>query len=128
MADKLHHGQRVKVLLTETHGTPETDDDTVVEHAAKFVRMHRDGEWADVELDREHRGGTRLLSVPLSRIVAAAALLFLLLAAPARAQFIGYTSPQTVNQQIFNAVNTTQVSPLSNASPSACNAIPIGVA
>lgn len=127
MADKLHHGQRVKVLLTETHGTPETDDDTVIEHAARFIRMHRDGEWAVVELDLEHRGNSRLLSVPLSRIVAAVLLLFLL-AVPVRAQFIGYTSPQTVNQQIFNAVNTTQVSPLSNASPSACNAIPIGVA
>jgi len=50
-----------------------------------------------------------------------AALLFLAaLAAPSRAQFIGYTSPQTVFQQVFNAVNVPIVSPLSNPALGPC--------
>ncbi len=42
----------------------------------------------------------------------AALLLIGYAAQPAAAQFVGYTSPQTVNQQIFSAVNTTQTSPV----------------
>jgi hypothetical protein len=35
-----------------------------------------------------------------------------LFSAPASGQFVGYTSPQTVNQQIFAGVNTSQTSPV----------------
>lgn len=45
------------------------------------------------------------------------ALLLLLLAFPARAQFNGYTSPQTVVQKIFSGQTTAAVSP--NTSPTA---------
>jgi hypothetical protein len=55
----------------------------------------------------------------------AAVLLLGCSAERADAQFIGYSSPQTVNQQIFSAVNTTQASPLSNANPALCQTIPI---
>lgn len=99
---KLTPGQRVKVLLTAKHETASADDEDVVQHSATLVRMHRDGEWADVALDGEHAGGTKLLSVPLGQIVAAILLLFLL-AVPARSQFVGFTSPQTVTQTALNA-------------------------
>lgn len=49
----------------------------------------------------------------------------LLFPASLYAQFVGYTAPQTVNQQIFLAVNTTQASPLSDANQVACNTLPI---
>lgn len=62
----------------------------------------------------------------MKRLIVAFGLLAAFAAAPSRAQFIGYTSPQTVNQQIFSAVNTTQVSPSSNSNQSLCNSIPIG--
>jgi len=37
------------------------------------------------------------------------------------AQFVGYTSPQTVFQQIFGALNTPLISPLSNPSAGPCS-------
>lgn len=102
MAEKLKRGDAVKVLLSRKH----TLEGEMVEHPAKFVRHHPDGEWADVELDRHHSidadRKVHLLSVPLSQVIAALLLLFLL-AAPARAQFLGYTSPQTTQQVALNA-------------------------
>jgi len=94
-------GQRVKVLLDETHKLV----DDPIEHDATFVRLHIDEKWADVDLEKEHAGGKRRLSVPLSAIKAAAAIVLALLvlgcsARRAAAQFVGYTSPQTVQQTL----------------------------
>jgi len=117
-------GDAVKVRLTEKH---ELGGD--VEHAAKFLRAHSDGEWCDVELEKEHAGGVKRLSVPLSQIVAAIFLLFLL-AAPAHAQFIGYVSPQTFTQQVFAGQTTAAITPIPPPTPLGCtptNGNPCGV-
>lgn len=69
MADKaFQSGNRVTVYLTEKHELQRRFDEAgdAVEHEAIFLRLHPDKEWADVLLDKEHAGGTRLLSVPVS--------------------------------------------------------------
>src|SRR5580704_13956184 len=105
MAEKLERGDKVKVRLSKSH----TLDGEIVEHAAKFVRYHPDGEWADVELDRAHStdNGRKIftLSVPVAQLVAALLLLFLF-AVPAMAD-VQYTIPQTLTVTAFNNVSCT---------------------
>jgi hypothetical protein len=112
MSEKLKAGQKITVRLTDDH---QLEGDHI-DHAAQFLRMHADGEWADVELQKEHAGGVRRLSVPLSQIVAAV-LLLLALATPGRAQFVGYTSPQTVSIKVFSAQSGAVVTPNNSAVP-----------
>lgn len=103
-------GQPVTVHLDEKHST----DGESAMHKAKFLGYHlTDPRWADVELEKEHAGKTRTLSVPISLI---SALLFLFLAIPARAQFVGYTSPQNSNQQLFAGQTTAARTPIPGAS------------
>jgi hypothetical protein len=102
MLTELKAGQRVRVMLTEDHQL----EGEQIEHEAKFLGRHIvDNEWAEVELDKEHAGGVRRLSVPLSRIVGAILLLFVL-AAPARAD-VQYTIPQTVLANLATNLNCT---------------------
>src|SRR5882724_2495566 len=113
MADRFKSGDPVKVMLSKKHTL--AADDEMVEHAAKFVRYLPD-EWAEVELDSHHSidAGRKVftLSVPISQLVAAVLLLFLFVA-PANAQFLGYTSPQTVNAKVFSGQTTAAVTPSS---------------
>lgn len=98
-------GERVNVLLDETHNMV----DDPIKHPATFVGEHADGKWADVDLDTEHTGKTRRLSVPLSIISKVAALLLfaLLSFSPrAQAQFEGYVGLQTVATQFSNQTCT----------------------
>jgi len=62
---ELQPGDRVSVLLTEKH---ELQGEDLMPHSAKFLRRHATGDWVDVELDREHAGGTTVLSVPAARV------------------------------------------------------------
>lgn len=106
MAEKLKRGDPVKVQLSAKH----TMDGALVEHAAKFLRMHSDGEWADVELERHHSidetSGQRInrLSVPLAQIVAALLLLFLFASPAAWSQDLGNVGLRTVDATL--ATNT----------------------
>ena len=97
--DEFKKGQKVLALLDEKHST---DSGVSVDHKAKFLRYHLDRQWADVELEAQHAGGSKLLSVPVSLLMKALILCIVLCSAfPVRAQFIGYTSPQTVTQTAF---------------------------
>jgi hypothetical protein len=102
MAEKLKPGQPITVMLTEDH---KIEGDTM-EHQAKFVRLHGDGEWCDVDLEKEHAGGVKRLSVPLSQVMGVILLLFAL-AAPARAQDIGNVGLRTVNATLANGTSCT---------------------
>lgn len=64
---KLKKGEAVIVRLSETH---ELTDDNAVDHKAKFVQQN-DDKWAIVELEQEHAGGTKMLTVPMDAIVKA---------------------------------------------------------
>lgn len=104
--DEFKKGQGVTVLLDKEHST----EGESVDHKAKFIGYHLDRQWADVELEAEHAGGTKRLSVPVSILKAALVLLATLLCTvPARAQFIGYTSPQTFQQILATNVACTGV-------------------
>jgi hypothetical protein len=62
-------GERITVLLTADHEMPTASEKEPVKHAAKFIRFHAgNSEWADVELDEPHAGGTVKLAVPVSAI------------------------------------------------------------
>jgi hypothetical protein len=64
----------------------------------------------------------------ISLITMAALLLGGIFASPASAQFIGYSSPQTVNQKVFGAQTTAAVSPASSPFPcTAINGTPCGI-
>lgn len=125
MAERFKKGDALKVQLSAKH----TLNGDLVEHPAKFVRYLPE-DWAEVELDAHHSidGGRKVLtlSVPLAQLVAALLLLFLF-ATPSRAQFLGYTSPQTVNQQVFGAQTASATSPVftQNCTPSPGN--PCGI-
>ena len=99
-------GQEVTVFLDKEHslGPGESAD-----HKAKFVAYHlNDRQWADVDLETEHAGGTKRLSVPVFALKAVLLLFAVLCSAlPSRAQFIGYTSPQSVTSTPFNNVLCT---------------------
>lgn len=133
-------GERVKVLLDETHNLVHDPASLFTDaeekgHDAVFVSEHLDGQWADVDLEKEHAGGTRRLSVPLSMISKTAALLlFALLSLCPRetqAQFVGFTGLQTVSsplatnvtctggQQSFSPSNLGQISHQASATSSA---------
>jgi hypothetical protein len=74
------------------------------------VRLHPDGEWAEVELERPHTidGGHKLhnLNVPLAQIVVAL-LLLLLFVAPAQAQDLGSVGLRTINKLLANNATCT---------------------
>jgi hypothetical protein len=57
-------GDKVTVNLTAKH---ELEGD-LQPHAATFVRQLPGQDWAEVELEQEHAGGTKKLSVPLEAI------------------------------------------------------------
>src|SRR5690349_1391516 len=97
--DEFKKGQVVIALLTEKHSL-ETDPSDLVKHKAKFLGYHLDRQWADVELEKEHDGGTTRLSLPVSVLKALVVLFALFSAAwPSHAQEI-YTSPQTVDANL----------------------------
>src|SRR5437899_2681628 len=112
---QFENGQKVSVLLNLEHGLPGERRP----HAATFLGYHTsDKEWADVELEKDHAGSDlrheheqhkrRHLSVPVSAIRALLALFALLgLASASPAQFIGYTSPQTVDQTLASNLACT---------------------
>lgn len=104
--DEFKNGQEVIVFLDKEHslGSGESAD-----HKAKFVAYHlNDRQWADVELETEHAGGTKRLSVPVFALKAVLVLLAVLCSAiPARAQFVGYVSPQTEQLTLANNLACT---------------------
>lgn len=60
----IRFGDRITVRLSEAH---EIGGNQL--HPGKFVRFHHGNTgWADVELDQEHAGGVRRLSVPVECI------------------------------------------------------------
>lgn len=59
------HGDAVTVRLSEVHALARGL--TEIKHAAKFLRRLPD-EWAEVELETEHAGGVKTLSVPLALV------------------------------------------------------------
>src|SRR5579872_2402427 len=105
MAEKLKRGDKVTVRLSRKH----TLEGEHVDHAAKFLRYHPDGEWADVELERHHstdeQSGHKIhiLSVPVAQLVAALLLLFLF-AAPSQSQDLGTVGLRTANLVLANNV------------------------
>lgn len=66
-------GQKIHVLLDAKYaiGPGSVGNIDVVRHPATFVRLQPGGEWVDVELETEHAGGVKRLSVPVSEIEAA---------------------------------------------------------
>lgn len=62
------HGTKIKVTLTADHRIS-GDQEVSVQHTGKFIRMHPDGEWCDVELDEKHAGGVGKISVPRELVV-----------------------------------------------------------
>lgn len=108
MGERFQTGASIKVRLSKKH----TLDGELVEHAAKLIRYHLDGEWADVELERHHSIDERsshkihTLSVSVSQLVAVL-LLFFLFAIPARAQDIGNVGLRTVNAVVANGATCT---------------------
>lgn len=109
--DEFKKGQEVIALLDKEHSTEGDSAD----HKGKFVAYHLDRHWADVELEAEHAGKTTRLSVPVAILKAALVLLAVLCSAlPVRAQFIGYTSPQTVTQTALTAANSPTTFSVSN--------------
>jgi hypothetical protein len=66
MAESFKRGQQVIVRLSRAH---EIEGDPF-DHPAKFVGYHPGGDWVDIELEREHAGGTKKLSVPASFVKA----------------------------------------------------------
>lgn len=104
-------GQDVKVFLTEKH-TLHADEitDEHNAHAAKFVAYHlTNADWADVDLEEDHAGGMKRLSVPVSVLRAVALILaaIFLAGGQARAQFIGFTGLQTVSALLANNATCT---------------------
>jgi hypothetical protein len=110
MPDTFKKGDAVKVQLSAKH----TLDGELLAHAATFVRYHPDQQWADVDLERHHsidesqgdRRKIHRLSVPVSQLVAALLLLFLL-AFPAKAQEPGQVSLQTVYSNFGSSLSCT---------------------
>lgn len=102
--DEFKNGQQVAVVLSEKHQLSEN----TVEHKAKFLGYHLDHQWADVELETEHDGGTKRLSVPVS-VLKAGLVFFALIgvALPSRAQSPTYTTPQTVQITLANSLACT---------------------
>ena len=64
MQKNFKRGDTVTVRLTADH---ELEGDLQA-HSAKFVRTLPGQEWAEVQLESEHAGGTKTLHVPLDAI------------------------------------------------------------
>jgi hypothetical protein len=64
MEKTFKRGDSVTVHLTAKH---EIEGD-LKKHAAKFIRRLPGQDWAEVELQEEHAGGTKTLHVPLDAI------------------------------------------------------------
>jgi hypothetical protein len=71
MEKTLKRGDSVTVNLTAEHELPDGDGAKLHAHAAKFIRRLPGQDWAEVELQEEHAGGTKTLHVPLDAIEAA---------------------------------------------------------
>jgi len=66
MATKLKRGDSVTVRLTGDHQI----EGDLQAYPAKFVRTLPGQDWAEVQLEEEHAGGTKTLHVPLDAIEA----------------------------------------------------------
>lgn len=60
----LKHGDKVRVRLTVDH---KLAGDCELHQATFIGRLHGQ-DWAQVELEKEHAGGTKILHVPLDAI------------------------------------------------------------
>jgi hypothetical protein len=67
MTNTFKRGDTVTVRLTADH---ELEGD-LQPHSAKFIRVLPGQDWAEVQLESEHAGGTKTLHVPLDAIEAA---------------------------------------------------------
>ena len=67
MEAKFKRGDSVILRLTADH---ELEGDLQA-HSAKFIRVLPGQDWAEVQLESEHAGGTKTLHVPLDAIEAA---------------------------------------------------------
>jgi hypothetical protein len=67
MQTNFKRGDTVTVRLTAEH---ELEGDLQA-HSAKFIRTLPGQDWAEVQLEEEHAGGTKTLHVPLDAIEAA---------------------------------------------------------
>ena len=64
MEKKFKRGDSVTLRLTADHEL----EGEMQSHAAKFIRRLPGQDWAEVELQEEHAGGTKTLHVPLDAI------------------------------------------------------------
>jgi hypothetical protein len=64
MQNTFKRGDSVTVRITAEH---ELEGD-LRDHSAKFIRVLPGQDWAEVELQEEHGGGTKKLNVPLESI------------------------------------------------------------
>lgn len=112
-------GQEVVALMGENHLI---DTDDVVEHKAQFLSYHPGGAWADIELEKEHAGGTKRLSVPVSILKAVLILFAVLLADPTRAQDIGEVGLRNVSATLASSLACTGAAQVFSTTSATLNA------